>query len=570
MFKFARYFFAVFLITTVIPLVMMFLWNHHQMERMEQEREQHLLSVGVKQLEHTTRQYLRIKESFVLEKLQNLPLKNISLKQMQWFFKADKVEWIYNNNVNKVISYYQIMKLKPSEKPALYGVSIVPFKVSDIKGIKIFEKIDLDQLRPAGPFDLKIYIGDQINQNTLIGIVQDPMFNPHNGPMHMPPPPSNNNPMHMPPPPFDNNRMHMPPQADKYTNLPTYKNKTNSKVKITDNNSKTVATIIIKSYRPRDFLGHKNPVENEFGLIILLAGSVLSLITGFYVNKNFVNPLLILSDASKQVQEGDLSFELNTNIKHDQILNTFNNFNQMVKGLKEKEDLRKSFITNLTHDLRTPLIAQERSLELISKEFESLGLKDAYELAKGIEKNNNHLLRMVNLILESYRFDSENLNLMISKINISELIDCCYEKLKLLASEKNIQLINSIPKDFPCINGDTTSFKRVFLNLISNAIENITQIGKIEISAECYENFIKIYVKDNGPGISQTDLNYLFERYYTGKSDERKLGSGLGLYVCKKLLEIHKGEISVESEINNYTKFIIKLPLDVQNYEDKK
>ncbi|MDD3012673.1 MAG: HAMP domain-containing sensor histidine kinase [Candidatus Gastranaerophilales bacterium] len=524
------------------------------MERMDQEREQHILSVGVKQLEHTTKQYLRIKESFILEKLQNLSPEKISLKKVQEIFKTDKVEWIYGKNIDKVTSYYEITQFNPSEKPSLYGVSIIPFEVSGIKGIKIFEKVDLNQLRPAGPFDLKIYLGTKISKNTLLGIVHDPMFNPDNGRMHM-----------MPPPP-DNNRMHPPP--DEYVNSP--ENIRHSEIKITDNNGKTVATILIKTGKPPRHLGPPSPIENQFGLIILLAGSVLSLLIGFYINKNFISPLLLLSNASKQVQKGNLSIELNTNIKHDQILNTFKNFNQMVKGLKEKEDLRKSFITNLTHDLKTPLIAQERSLELISKEFESLGLKDAYELATGIEKNNKHLLRMVNLILESYRFDSENLNLIISNINISELIDSCYTKLKPLASEKNIQLLNTVPKDFPLLNGDATSFKRVFLNLISNAIESITQLGKIKISAESYENNIKIYIKDNGPGIAQEELNYLFERYYTGKSDERKLGSGLGLYVCKKLVEIHNGEISVESKVNDFTKFIIKLPLNFQKYEDKK
>jgi len=568
MFKFARFFFAVFLITTVIPLVLMFMWNHHQMERMDREREQHLLNVGVKQLEHTIKQYLRIKESFILEKIQNLSPEKISLEKVQQIFQTDKVEWIYNQHIEKVTSYYDVIKPSSSQKSELYGVTIVPFVSSKIKGIKILEKIDLNQLRPAGPFKMEIYLGTKINQDTLLGIVHDPMFNPDNNPMHMPPPLFDNN--RMPPPPFDNHRLYMPSSRKEVTNSSMDKNIKYEKVKITDNMGKTVATVLIKFGMPPKHPGPANLIENEFGLIILLAGSVLSLLIGFYINKNFINPLLILSNASKQVQKGDLSFELDTHIKQDQIQNTFNNFNQMVKGLKEKEELRKSFITSLTHDLKTPLIAQERSLELISKEFETLGLKEPYELAKGIEKNNNHLLRMVNLILESYRFDSENLNLIISNINISELIDSCYEKLKPLASEKNIQLVNMIPRDFPSINGDVTSFKRVFLNLISNSIENINHIGRVEISADSYEDIIKIYVKDNGSGIVQEDLNYLFDRYYTGKSDERKLGSGLGLYVCKKLVEIHNGEISVESEVDKFTRFIIKLPLDFHKYEDKK
>ncbi|MFH0702170.1 MAG: HAMP domain-containing sensor histidine kinase [bacterium] len=543
MFKFARYFFFVFLITTVIPLVLMFLWTHHQMEYMGKEREQHLLEVGVKELKNLTNQYLKIQESDILKELQNLPLEKLSLKQLQDIFKTEKIELIKNYRINKITSYYELIKANYSGKPKLYSISILPLEKSEINGIKIIKKVNLAQLRPAGPFDIEIYLGNQINKSSFLGIVQDPF---------LPPPPHS----HLYPP---------PPHPIK-----PFNNKIHETVKITDNNGKTIVTLLIKTGGPpgRPF-DPKNPVENIFGLVILLAGSTLSLFVGFYINKSFIKPLLILSNALKQIQKGVLSFELDTNTKHEQILNTFNNFNQMVKGLKEKEELRKCFITNLTHDLRTPLIAQERSLGLISKEFENLGLKDAYELAKGTEKNNKHLLRMVNLILESYCFDSENLNFIISDINISEVIDNCFEKLKSLADEKNIMLLNNVPGDFPLIKGDLTSFKRIFLNLISNAIENTNQNGKIKINTEFYENFIKIFVEDNGSGIAQEDLNYIFDRYYTGKSDERKIGSGLGLYVCKKLIEMHNGKISVKSEINNYTKFIINLPLDFQKYEDK-
>ena len=88
----------------------------------------------------------------------------------------------------------------------------------------------------------------------------------------------------------------------------------------------------------------------------------------------------------------------------------------MVQGLKEKEELRSSFIRNLTHDLRTPLIAQERALSMISDKFIELNLKEEKELAKSLEKNTSHLLRMVNLILESYQFNlkKEDLNFLFN------------------------------------------------------------------------------------------------------------------------------------------------------------
>lgn len=561
MFRFARYFFIVFLVTTVIPLLLMFFWNHHRINQVIQEKEQHILDAGIKQLQFTSEQYLENKGIINTYKIQNIPANEISLKKIKDILDAQQVEWVYEKK-NKLKSYYTVIKSDSFNKPNLYTVSIITYNYYSNRKIKVVQKVNFKEFHPAGPFDIKLYLGNKINKDNLLEIVTDPFFIPENGPR--PNGRYNLNPMHHPDP------MHMRPgnsSEDIFRNDLREHTKNYKSIKLTDNNGKPVATILLSQKAPPPgHFGPRNPIEDGFGLIILLAGSLLSLLTGFYINKNFISPLIILSNALKRIQKGDLTFKLHTYVKHDQILNTFNNFNQMIAELKEKDELRKSFITNLTHDLRTPLIAQERSLELISKEFESLGLKDEYELAKGIEKNNKHLLRMVNLILESYRFDSTNLKLATTDINISELINNCYENLRPLASEKNIQLVNSVSGDFPSIKGDSTCFNRIFINLISNAIENITHQGQIEIKADCSENTIKIFIEDNGPGIAPEDLIYIFDRYFTGKSDERKIGAGLGLHVCKKLVELHKGEILVESQVNSYTRFIIKLPV---NKEEK-
>gem|GEM_PF-863619 len=587
MFKFAKYFFVIFLITTVIPLTLMLVWNHNQMERMRIEREQHLLYVGSKQLEHTTKLYLKIRESYILEKIQDLSLKKMSLKQVQKVFNADKVEFIYKTPVNNISSYYDLAYLNNSAKLNLCSVTILPFNKSGIAGIKILEKVNFDQLRPPGPFDIKIYAGNKINNNTYLGSALDlfvpigPDMDHHMHPPDNPPLFNRNGPGMLQPP--DENIQHMIPQEMPHhpmlqenhefagersiDNRSSDKDTQIKKVSITNNTGKTVATLTIKfAGFSHHFSGPspENPVENEFGLLVLIAGSICSLLIGYHINKNFINPLLILSNAIKQVQEGNLAVELVTNIKHKQIINTFNNFNRMVKGLKEKDELRKSFITNLTHDLRTPLIAQERALQLISEEFEALEMKDAFKLAKGTEKNTQHLLRMVNLILESYSFDSENLKLIFTNVNMSEIINNCYENLSPLASEKNIRLENNIPEDFPLFYGDKTSINRIFINLVSNSIDSITENGKIKIDAVIEDNFVKVIVEDDGPGIAPEDIGFIFDRHYTGKSADRKLGSGFGLYVCKKLVELHKGEIIVESELNRYTRFIIKLPENVE------
>lgn len=566
MFKFARYFFVVFLITTVIPLVLMLLWDHYQMDNMRQEREQHLFNFVSRQLEFSIKQYLDIKENIISDKIHNIQSNKISLKQLQKILNTKQIKLISTHNIVNKTSYYEIIKSKQSSKPELYSVVILPFSHSGINGIKIWEKVDYNQLRPPGPFDVEIYLGNKIEKKSLLKIARSHPFFP-------PPPPLDFHKMEYPQHHFHDmiNEAPMPPPDSDFHNIeykrtflpqitdfPEDKIITYNNVKITNNNGKQIVTLLIRMGK----LPELNHIDNKLGVIIFLAGSALSIAVGFYINKNFINPILLLSAASQEIQKGNLSFKLETNIKQEQILNTFNNFNKMIKELNEKEKLRKSYITNLTHDLRTPLIAQERCLEFITKKFKNLDLNDEYELAKSLENNNKHLLRMVNLILESYGFDSENLNLVISDINLFELVNDCVTNLTPLISEKNIRFSNDISKDFPLIKGDLTSFKRIFLNLISNAIENISKDNKIQINAHINENFINIFIKDNGTGIAQEDLAHIFDRYYTGRSFERKIGSGLGLDVCRKLIEIHNGEISVESQLNKYTKFIIKLPLN--------
>ena len=558
MFKFARYFFLGFLITTVIPLVLMFFWTHHQMESFMHKNGHHLNNMGIGQLKTSASQYLKIQEGNILEQFGGTSPQEKSLHQLKDIFKSDKVEQIYGKNINQVTSYYEVIKANPSSKPVLFSVCVLPVKNSKVKGFKIIKKVDINKLRPNGPFNLEIIFGNESDTNSYREVITDPFMPQEMKPSFHPecPPPRDFSNGGMPPrgpAPYDFSQRKFPDEKKDINFKPDALN-------LTDNDGKTVAKLLLLPAMHHPPFGPMRPFDNLFGLVILLAGISMSLLTGIYINDNFVKPLMAISDASKKVRKGDLSAELSTTSKQTYILDTYNNFNEMIKGLKDKEKLRKSFISNLTHDLRTPLIAQEKSLELISNKFEQLDLKNEFELAKSLERNNRHLLRMVNLILESYSFDGANLSLTFAKTDIFELIDGCYKQLKPLIQEKDVQFINEIQKDFPTIDADLTSLKRIFLNLISNSVENIQKGGSIKVSAERYENSIEIYVEDNGNGISEEDLSLIFDRFYSGKSFDRKLGSGLGLDVCKKLIELHKGEIKVESKLNEYTKFTINLP----------
>lgn len=526
----------------VIPIISIFMWTNHQLKKMEEKASQHFIEVGTKQLDSAVNQHQRIRESIILEKIQNLPFDQLNEQGLSKTFDKNTIEFIYKKT-DKITSGYEIINNTQNNKLEIHSVFIIPIKnsSSSLKGIKINEESDFSELNIQGPFLIEVYAKDKIDEKSFISTIKDP-FRPNN---------------------IIKKSFLTPPLPDNLKNrgIPTGKNDKYRIKKIYDKNGQVVATFLIKTTIQTKHIGPLKFLENSFGLTIFFGAMILSLMIALYINRNFINPLMTLSEASKEVMKGDLNVNLSTNIKQEQILNTFNNFNAMVKGLKEKEKLRHSFITSLTHDLRTPLIAQERCLTFISQKFKQMELNEEYDLAKSLEKNNMHLLRMVNIILESYQFDSQKQQLSFSNVNLSKLVNDCLEKLKPLLLDKNLKVSNNIPENIQEIKADIIALRRVFINLISNAVENLSQNDKIEINAAKFNKNIIITVEDNGPGIAKDDMEHIFEQYYTGKSLDRKLGSGLGLYVCKKLVELHNGEITVESEVGKYTKFTIQLPI---------
>ncbi len=144
---------------------------------------------------------------------------------------------------------------------------------------------------------------------------------------------------------------------------------------------------------------------------------------------------------------------------------------------------------------------------------------------------------------------------------MKELINQCILQFDTVSKENNITLKANLPDTISAIKGDHNCLKRTFINLIMNAIENIPRGSVVEVSAQEYDDKIDISIKDNGPGISEDIASKLFDRYYAGKSTERKVGSGLGLYISKKFVEAHGGNITVDTVINKYSNFIVSIPI---------
>lgn len=233
---------------------------------------------------------------------------------------------------------------------------------------------------------------------------------------------------------------------------------------------------------------------------------------------------------------------------------------QTLVQLQESEKLRSTFISALTHDLRTPLIAQKRAMELLGREKDRLDQRTETLLVR-LQESNNDLLEMVNMLLETYQYESGKISLVLEAVDLRQLVASCYQDLAAIAESQEIQLVNHLPEALPLIQADSHYLKRVFINLIGNALENIPPGCAISISSELKHDAIYVKVQDNGPGIPSDLLPSVFERYFIGHRTQKKIGTGLGLFICKMIMSLHQGHIDVSSQPEEGTCFLLTFPL---------
>lgn len=291
-----------------------------------------------------------------------------------------------------------------------------------------------------------------------------------------------------------------------------------------------------------------------WGLLILLFALA---VIGFWFSKSFVEPLRSITDACHLVSHGNMDIRLPLKNTRGEMRQTILTVNRMLEGLSQTETMRRNFISTLSHDLKTPLLAQARVLSLIDENVESPVAKNMIEK---LLKNNQQLLDMLITLLETYKQDNEVLLLHYETINLYELASKTIQLLQPLAEQKEITIDNQLPDALTC-QADLQSIQRVIQNLVGNAIENIQRQGKIWITGESVAGNVVIAINDNGPGIEADYIPHMFDRYAGGLQRKKKVGSGLGLFIVKSIIQAHHGTIVVTSHPNELTQFKITLPL---------
>lgn len=230
--------------------------------------------------------------------------------------------------------------------------------------------------------------------------------------------------------------------------------------------------------------------------------------------------------------------------------------------LNETEKQRERYVSALTHDLRTPLIGQKRAISILNNHSEPLA-NDLKALLSSLEGSNDNLLDMVNKLLEMNHLESGQITLMPEQIVLQECIQSVIQQLQVVADGKSIQVHLIHPHKVSTIWGDSKHVQRVVQNIIINAIEHLPLQGKVTLSITEKETAFECSISDNGPGIASDILPYLFDQYFTMQQKTKKIGTGLGLSVCKMLMQLHQGSIRVDSVYGEGTTFILTFPKEL-------
>lgn len=287
---------------------------------------------------------------------------------------------------------------------------------------------------------------------------------------------------------------------------------------------------------------------------------VLILAIAFFMPRVMLRPFNRLATAISEVKSGltDEKIEVNDYIETEHIVDAFN---QLVERMRVLEESRQEFVSNVSHELKTPLTSVKVLADSLNNQ-DNVPVEVYKDFMSDIVNEIDRENVIINDLLSLVKMDKKNPNINITQVNVNELIESVFKRLLPLAKSKKVDLIFESVRQVTA-ELDEIKFSLALSNLIENGIKYNHEEGYVKVSLDAdYQNFI-ITVSDSGIGIPDEDQKSIFERFYrVDKSHSREIGgTGLGLSICKSAILLHKGTISVESKEDIGTTFTVKVPL---------
>jgi two-component system sensor histidine kinase BaeS len=323
--------------------------------------------------------------------------------------------------------------------------------------------------------------------------------------------------------------------------------------------SEKVGTVKISYYGPfflsEDdflFLAALNKILIGTGIFSLF----FSILTGIFLARHLSKPILKTVEAAKDISEGKYDTRINEQAGTKEVDQLISSINQLARSLEKQETLRKQMTADVAHELRTPLTTVQTHLEAIIEGV----WEPTKERLESCYDEMNRLGGIVSDLENLAKVESDNLKLNKDVVKLHELTEKTLTVFEKEYQDKDLNIV--LDGDCSSIYADGDRVSQVLVNLLSNAVKYTPEGGKIRIALSENDEFASIRIEDNGIGIPEEEMPYIFERFYRAdKSRNRKTGgSGIGLAIVKSIVSAHGGTVEVESRLNEGSCFTVNLP----------
>lgn len=287
------------------------------------------------------------------------------------------------------------------------------------------------------------------------------------------------------------------------------------------------------------------------GLLVIVIGGA----TAWVVNRVLLSPIKRLSDAMDMVANGDFNVSLEPGKRIKEIKNIYEKFNLMTKELRSTEILQSDFVSNVSHEIKTPITSIEGYTMLLQDE--KISAEDKKRFIDKIQFNTKRLSELVENVLLLSKIDNQAIETKRSRYRLDEQIRQSILLLEPKWAEKQIEFDVELENVY--FEGNENLLRNVWNNLIANAIKFSPQGGKVVLRLKQDAETNVFWITDEGSGIKEEEQQKIFQKFYQADDSRKQEGNGLGLALVKKILDLYQGEIQVENLPEKGCKFTVIL-----------
>ncbi len=317
--------------------------------------------------------------------------------------------------------------------------------------------------------------------------------------------------------------------------------------------------LVLLSVSMQDVVDNLRVMSDQIVLCFLIGAVAVLLMTLFFISI-IMRPIGIMTEGIRQMGRGVLSTRVPVKGR-DEFARMAETFNQMSEKLEHLDTSRNEFVSNASHELKTPLASMKIMVETMMLQ-EDMDPQVRSEFLGDIDKEIDRLSHIVTDLLTLVRGDSREVKIPFKRTKLKDITDEAVSRLMTIAEERNQQLVFIADSDC-VVMGDPGRLHQAVYNLVENAIKYTPEGGKVSVTLEQAGKYAVLKVSDNGVGIPKKDQAHIFDRFYrVDKARSRATGgNGLGLSIVQQTVLMHNGDISVQSEEGKGSTFIVQIPL---------